>query len=47
MCPAQCEGRVMQLTLEVSDEGHRLYGVAGVGKGLDYVILHYTNHAKS
>ena len=35
------------LTLQVSDEGDRLDGVARVGKGLDDVVLHYTHHTET
>lgn len=35
------------LTFQVSDEGDRLDGVAAVGKGLDHVVLHDTQHAEA
>lgn len=35
------------LTFQVSDEGDRLDGIACVGKGLDDVVLHYTDHTKA
>lgn len=35
------------LTLQVSDEGHRLDGIAAVGKGLDHVVLHNAHHAEA
>lgn len=35
------------LTFQVSDEGHRLDGVAAVGKGLDHVVLHDAQHAEA
>lgn len=40
-----CKG--LQLTLQVSDEGHRFDGIARVGEGLDDMILHHTNHTES
>lgn len=35
------------LTFQVSDEGNRLDGIAAVGKGLDHVVLHDTQHAEA
>lgn len=35
------------LTFQVSDEGDRLEGIACVGKGLDDMVLHYTDHTKA
>lgn len=35
------------LTFQVSDEGDRLDGVARVGKSLDDVVLHYTDHTEA
>lgn len=35
------------LTFQVSDEGDRLDGIAAVGKGLDHVVLHDTQHAEA
>lgn len=35
------------LTLEVSDEGQWLDGVAAVGKSLDHVVLHNAHHAEA
>lgn len=37
----------MVLTFQLSDEGDRLDGIACVGKGLDDVVLHYTNHTEA
>lgn len=35
------------LTFQVSDEGDRLDSIAAVGKGLDHVVLHETQHAEA
>lgn len=35
------------LTFQVSDEGDRLDGIACVGKGLDDMVLHDTDHTKA
>lgn len=43
----QCRGKLAGLTFQVSDEGDRLDGVARVGKGLDDMVLHYTDHTKA
>lgn len=37
----------ISLTFQVSDEGDRLDGIACVGKGLDDMVLHYTDHTKA
>lgn len=35
------------LTFQVSDEGDGLDSIAAVGKGLDHVVLHETQHAEA
>ncbi len=35
------------LTFQISDERYRFDGIACVGKGLDDMVLHYTNHTES
>lgn len=42
-----CHSTGYNLTFQVTDKRHGLDGVAGVGEGLDDMILHDTDHTET